>query len=221
MDALLADFVRETTATTGAGLTLVLTADAKFARFSDVFSVGDIVYYTIQSGSGENEQGTGTVQAGNTLDRTTPLVTFAGGVYDNNTPSKITLSGVSYVAIAPSSSIILDTIYDDTSIQNEVNLNTAKETNIAHPLVETAVPVGAVFTDTDTVYTHPTTDGNLHVSATSTTNEGNVLTAGPTAGSFSWQPPNQAGSQGINFGDAFTMAYDSGTNSLDITYTGS
>ena len=33
-----------------------------------------------------------------------------------------------------------------------INANTAKETNIAHPLVETAVPVGAVFTDTDTVY---------------------------------------------------------------------
>lgn len=29
-----------------------------------------------------------------------------------------------------------------------VALNTAKETNIAHPLVETAVPLGAVFTDT-------------------------------------------------------------------------
>jgi len=33
-----------------------------------------------------------------------------------------------------------------------VLLNTAKVTNVAHPLVETAVPVGAVFTDTDTVY---------------------------------------------------------------------
>ena len=63
-----------------------------------------------------------------------------------------------------------DTIYDDTAIQNEVNLNTAKtgittqqasdittnnakETNIAHPLVETAVPLGALFTDT--VHTPP------------------------------------------------------------------
>ena len=34
------------------------------------------------------------------------------------------------------------------SQQTAINLNTAKETNIAHPLVETAVPVGAVFTDT-------------------------------------------------------------------------
>ena len=41
-----------------------------------------------------------------------------------------------------------DTIYDDTAIQAEVDLNTAKVSNIDHPLVETAVPIGAVFTDT-------------------------------------------------------------------------
>jgi len=35
-------------------------------------------------------------------------------------------------------------------------------------------------------YTHPTGDGNLHVPATSTTNNGKVLTAGSTAGSLSW-----------------------------------
>lgn len=36
-------------------------------------------------------------------------------------------------------------------------------------------------------YIHPTTDGNLHVPATGTTNSGNVLVAGSSAGSFSWQ----------------------------------
>ena len=35
-------------------------------------------------------------------------------------------------------------------------------------------------------YTHPTGDGNLHVPATSTSNNGKVLTAGSTAGSLSW-----------------------------------
>ena len=53
--------------------------------------------------------------------------------------------------------------------------------------VLTNVPAGALFTDT--VYTHPTTDGTLHVPATSTTNGGKVLTAGSTAGSFSWVAP--------------------------------
>ena len=56
----------------------------------------------------------------------------------------------------PLNALFTDTVYNDTIIQNEVNLNTDKETNIAHPLVETAVPVGALFTDNDTIYQHPT-----------------------------------------------------------------
>ncbi len=35
-------------------------------------------------------------------------------------------------------------------------------------------------------YVHPTSDGNLHVPATGTTNNGKVLKAGATAGSMSW-----------------------------------
>jgi len=44
-------------------------------------------------------------------------------------------------------------------------------------------------TTQDTIYVHPVTDGNLHVPATSTTNNGKVLTAGATAGSLSWVTP--------------------------------
>ena len=42
----------------------------------------------------------------------------------------------------------------DSEITNnvEVALNTAKVSNVDHPLVEAAVPVGALFTDTDTIY---------------------------------------------------------------------
>ena len=39
-----------------------------------------------------------------------------------------------------------------------------------------------------TNYVHPTGDGNLHVPATGTTSGGEVLTAGSTPGSISWQP---------------------------------
>lgn len=39
-------------------------------------------------------------------------------------------------------------------------------------------------------YTHPTGDGSLHVPATSTTNNGKVLTAGATAGALSWTTPS-------------------------------
>jgi hypothetical protein len=38
-------------------------------------------------------------------------------------------------------------------------------------------------------YTHPSDDGNLHVPATGTDNNGKVLTAGSTAGSLSWATP--------------------------------
>lgn len=44
------------------------------------------------------------------------------------------------------------------------------------------------------LYVHPTGDGNLHVPATSTTNDAKVLTAGATAGSFSWVLPTQLSS---------------------------
>ncbi len=47
--------------------------------------------------------------------------------------------------------------------------------------------------DTLEIYTHPTGDGNLHVPATGTTNNGKVLTAGGTAGELSWTTPSNAG----------------------------
>jgi len=48
----------------------------------------------------------------------------------------------------PIDAVFTDTPYNDTAIQAEVDLNTLKETNIAHPLVEKAVPSDALFTDT-------------------------------------------------------------------------
>jgi hypothetical protein len=43
------------------------------------------------------------------------------------------------------------------------------------------------YTDTDTIYTHPTGDGSLHVPANSTTNAGKVLTASAVAGVYTWE----------------------------------
>lgn len=44
----------------------------------------------------------------------------------------------------------------------------------------------AYFDSLYNLYTHPAGDGNLHVPATGTTNNGKVLKAGPTAGSIAW-----------------------------------
>jgi hypothetical protein len=55
-------------------------------------------------------------------------------------------------------------------------------------------------------YTHPTGDGNLHVIATGTTNNGKVLTAGSTAGSLSWTTPTTG-----------TVTSVTGTSPISIT----
>lgn len=53
--------------------------------------------------------------------------------------------------------------------------------------------IGGYTTPPDTIYTHPTTDGSLHVPANSTTNGGKVLTASATAGVYTWETPAATG----------------------------
>lgn len=108
MTANVQDLIRETTATTGAGLTITLDADAEYGRFADVKGgVGTLVYYTIRSGT-NTEVGIGTVQATNTFDRTTVLATVVSGVYDDTSPARITLAGTSVVAITPTAAALKD-----------------------------------------------------------------------------------------------------------------
>ncbi|KKM93852.1 hypothetical protein LCGC14_1204180, partial [marine sediment metagenome] len=48
---------------------------------------------------------------------------------------------------------------------------------------------GAEIATVNDIYTHPTGDGNKHVPANSTTNNGKVLTATAVAGTYTWQTP--------------------------------
>ena len=68
-----------------------------------------------------------------------------------------------------------------------------------------------------TAYVHPTADGSLHVPATSTTNNGKVLTAGATAGSLSWTTPAAAGVTSVAGAGAVNGLTLTGT----VTATGS
>lgn len=112
MDGVIQDLIRETTTTTGAGLTLTLDADPEYGRFADVTGgVGTVVYYALRSGS-DTEVGLGTVQATNTFDRTTPIATVVSGVYDNTSPARITLSGTSVLAITPTAAALNDILSD-------------------------------------------------------------------------------------------------------------
>lgn len=76
--------------------------------------------------------------------------------------------------------------------------------------------VNVPWVDTNTVYTHPTGDGNLHVPATGTTNAGKVLTAGATAGSLSWGNFPVTSVAGRT-GDVTISKSDVGLSSVDNT----
>jgi hypothetical protein len=82
--------------------------------------------------------------------------------------------------------IWIDTSPVNTGVTKEY-VDTGLVGKVDNSQVLTNVPAGALFTDT--VYTHPTTEGNLHVPATSTTSNGKVLTAGATAGAMTWETP--------------------------------
>lgn len=82
--------VYETTTTSGTG-DLTLAAVAGRPRFDDV-GVGEVVPYAMKDGNNW-EWAMGTVGASNTLVRSTILATYVSGVYDNTSPTAITLSG--------------------------------------------------------------------------------------------------------------------------------
>lgn len=71
--------------------------------------------------------------------------------------------------------------------------------------------VNVPWVDTNTIYTHPTGDGNLHVPATSTTNNGKFLMAGSTAGSLSW---------GIPTNTTYTFATGTTNGTFNVTPSG-
>ncbi len=98
--------------------------------------------------------------------------------------------------VANNSAVALNTdkiSFDSTSstrLANTSGTNTGDQDlsgKVDNSRVLTDVPLGALFTDT--VYTHPTGDGNLHVPANSTTNDGKVLTATEVAGVYNWESP--------------------------------
>jgi hypothetical protein len=71
-------------------------------------------------------------------------------------------------------------VKDDSTHRSQIRLSGSGATSVSSNASGTIT-----ISSTNTVYTHPTTDGNKHVPATGTTNNGKVLKAGATAGSFS------------------------------------
>jgi hypothetical protein len=137
----------------------------------------------------------------NTLSRNSLSFAAGSGNYDNFT-GVITIptntnqltNGSDFISLLGLSSLATGLTYTNTTgvftltsgyviptTTDEINWNAAytnRITSASSPIIITS-----------NVISHSSTDGNLHVPATSTTNNGKVLTAGPTAGSLSWQPP--------------------------------
>lgn len=98
---MLVNWAKATTSTAGTG-DLTLVAVSGFPEFGDVFSIGQIVGYSVLNSNGEPaEEGIGCYSAVNTLTRTAVCATYTGGVYDNTAPTAVSLSGA-YTVIASS-----------------------------------------------------------------------------------------------------------------------
>ncbi len=124
------------------------------------------------------------------------------------------INGSTYIIdddnLSPTIRDVIAASHTSHTIANVTGLQSALDGKVDDGQVLTDVPANAKFTDTvtsingktgiivkadivalgipaqDTVYTHPTTDGNKHVPVTGTTNNGKVLKAGSTAGTFAW-----------------------------------
>lgn len=97
---MLANFVQETTATTGTGAITLAGAVSGFAAFSAQYEDGDVLYYTIESGT-SREFGVGTFTlSGTTLARTTVLETLVAGTIDSTSPAAISLTGTSTISVS-------------------------------------------------------------------------------------------------------------------------
>jgi hypothetical protein len=97
--ALVADRVKETTATTGTGTITLAGASTGYRTFSSAFSTGSKVYYALVSGSAW-ETGVGTyTTSGNTLSRDSIISS-------SNSGSAITLTGTSDVFVTAPAKLV-------------------------------------------------------------------------------------------------------------------
>ena len=191
---MLANGIKETTATTGTG-TVTLAAVAGYARFSGGFAVGLPGSYAIKDGSNW-EWGVGTVGAGNTLARTTITATLVDGTYIGSGATAITLaSGAADVICTDHTGTvrpISNLTGHITSVGNSTTLGsfTAAELNAAVSDADVAVlgantftaaqelPTGTAIASAATVNLNDATGNRVHITGT-TTITAVILTRGP------------------------------------------
>jgi len=97
---MLANWIKQATATTGTGTITLGSAPDGYITFDTIYNDGDIIYYSVEDDN-NREIGRGVYTAsGTTITRTTVLETLVNGTYDNTSPTAITLSGSAIVMVA-------------------------------------------------------------------------------------------------------------------------
>lgn len=101
------DWVSETTSTVGTGSLTLTGARTGYASFSDSFTNGQLLYYSLTDGY-NRESGIGTYVSPSTLQRTTVIATINNGTLNKSSPNKLSLSGNAIV-----SCVVTAKSYDD------------------------------------------------------------------------------------------------------------
>lgn len=124
---MLANWVRQSTVTTGDDLSITLGAIAGRPTFLNTHAADAQVKYAVLSGDGvSREEGTGVIRAGGILERTTPSVTWDGATYDRTSPARISLFGTSivYITVGELDIVTADSV---TTLTNKI-INDASNT---------------------------------------------------------------------------------------------
>ena len=160
--------------------TIIVDNTGAFYNGSEIITVGDVNISNWDTAYGWGDHsGTysllshvhGAVESPDTLKTLT--LTNTDLIYNDGTFNRVGVTSVTTILVSPDGSVNLQ-VSDTGVLYNDTEIATV-----------------------DDIYTHPTGDGNLHVPANSTTNDGKVLTASAVAGTYTWETPITHGSDTI------------------------
>jgi len=203
---------------------------AEFLQYDGTWSVP--AYYTHPVADGEKHvPADGGTNDGKFLKATAVAGTYEWGGVDSSSITLVTASFGGHLSAADTNiQLALDTL-DDIVVHYTAAVDiTELQTTLGmgnSALVPTIGTAGHFLQHDGTFgipayYTHPAADGDLHVPATSTTNEGKVLTAGATAGEFYWLTAREGGAaetvtnDTTNFDGLFSAATTNIQLALDV-----
>ena len=214
--------------TTGAEATKVLTSDVDGnATWED--ATGGIALTALSMTAEGLAAGDGNVSYNNLTGEFTYTPPDLTGLATGTNTGDVTLSGTpDYLTIAGQDITLaqIDLTTDVTGLLPTANVADLTGVNSGDQDLSglQLKPTEGAFVDGDktkldglTNYTHPTGDGNLHVPANGVTNDGKVLTAGITAGTYTWETVVGTDDQDSTEVATVTTGFDGNLSTADDT----